>query len=65
MPESIGLAMRSLLCESFITLDGEPAKITGRLEPFATISALPDGPSYQWSWKSTLQIVRNCGNFKS
>lgn len=65
MPKSIGLAMRALLCESLITLDGEPAKITGRMEDYATISALPDGPSYQWSWDSALQIVRNCGNFKS
>ncbi len=65
MSNTVGLALRELICESQITLDGHPAKITGRLDDYATISALPDGPSYQWSWDSALRIVRNCGNFKS
>ncbi len=64
-PNDIGKSEKALLCESFVTLDGHPAKISGWSEPFATVTVLPDGPSYQWNWKTALRIVRENGRFNS
>lgn len=38
-------------------LNGKPAKITGRLLPYAYITALPDGPSYEFAWETVDYIM--------
>jgi hypothetical protein len=47
------------------TLDGKPARIQGRLNEFATVATLPDGPAYQWAWETVDRIMKAAGNFKS
>ena len=49
-----------------VTLDGIPAKVSGLKSDFATISALPDGPSFQFSWPATHRIIKeNSGQFRT
>lgn len=60
------LADRRALCEvDGVTLNGRPAVIRGAREGFATVSAIPDGESYQWSWDSVARIVDAGGRFTS
>jgi hypothetical protein len=40
-----------------ITLDGEPAKIMGAMEDFATVAIFPNGYGFQWSWEAVKRIV--------
>ncbi len=45
-------------------LDGSPAKVTGRLEPFATISPLnPQLATVVYSWHTVNRIMRRDQNF--
>lgn len=39
------------------TLDGKPARITGRLNEFATVATIPDGPSVEFSWQTVDRIM--------
>ena len=49
-----------------VTLNGQPAKITGFKNKFATVATLnPNGPAFEWSWETIARIVRAGGNFKS
>ena len=47
------------------TLDGRPARIVGRLNPFATVATLPDGPSYQFAWETVARVMAQGGVFKA
>lgn len=60
-----GLVTFTELCEATVTLDGRPAKIGGARNEFATVTALPDGPSYEWRWAAAAFIVARDGAFKS
>jgi len=54
------------LCDAVVTLDGQPAKITGYNKPFATVSYKSNGLGCEWSWITVLHIVTNKnGEFKS
>lgn len=59
------LAERRDLCDAEVTLDGKRAKISGYRNEFATVTALPGGPGYEWSWTSVAYIVARGGAFKS
>lgn len=48
-----------------VTLDGTPAVIGGIRNDYATVSALPHGASYEWSWPAVARIMSNGGNFVS
>jgi len=59
------LEQRRQLCEAAVTLDGRPAKISGAHNEYATVTALPDGPSYEWRWAAAAYIVAKDGAFRS
>ena len=46
-------------------LDGKPARIQGRLNGFATVATLLDGPAYEWAWETVDRIMKAGGNFTS
>jgi len=48
-----------------VTLDGQPARIMGYRNRFATVVTMPQGPSFDWSWEAIERIVQAGGNFKS
>ena len=46
-------------------LDGEMARIYGRLNKFATVAQI-DGPlALEWSWETVKKIIDNDGKFSS
>ncbi len=59
---------KTRLIETPVTLNGLPALISGRAEPFATVRTLtPAGKHHirgDWSWPTVARIVATGGNFK-
>lgn len=54
------------LCEAKVTLNGEPAKVSGYKNDFATITQIKSGLSAEWSWQTVEHIIKNKGGqFKS
>lgn len=47
------------------TLNGLPARVTGRLCDYATIAQLNSGLSAEWSWPAVERVMLTGGNFKS
>lgn len=64
MSENITIEQRRELCSAAVTLDGEPARITGAALPFAKVSTATNG-GYEWAWPTVARIVANGGAFKS
>lgn len=48
-----------------VTLDGTKAVIGGIRNDYATVSALPNGARYEWSWPAVARIMSNGGQFVS
>ena len=49
-----------------VTLDGEPAKIVGFLNDFATVATVDaGGSSFEWSWRAVARVVSRGGRFSS
>jgi len=47
------------------TLDGKPACIGGRLNPFASVGHI-DGPlTVEWAWETAKRIMDNDGKFST
>ena len=46
------------------TLDGHPAKITGRLLPFAIVGTHFGGLAAEYSWEAVVRIMAKGGDFK-
>ena len=47
------------------TLDGEPARIVGRLNPFATVAQVKGPLALEWSWEAVKRIMDNDRKFSS
>lgn len=48
------------------TLDGEPARIVGRLLPFAIVRTIRDGgPAFEYAWETVARVMENGGNFRA
>ena len=48
------------------TLDGEPARIVGRLLHFATVRTIRDGgPAFEYAWETVARVMENGGKFHS
>jgi len=48
------------------TLDGEPARVTGRLNRFATVKTIdPSGPIVEFSWEAVDRMMQVGGYFHS
>lgn len=52
-------------CSAQCTLNGKPAKITGSERTYATVTALPDGERYDWTWTAVYRILATGGRFVS
>lgn len=48
-----------------VTLDGEPAVITGAQNEFATIATLRGGRAAPWSWPAAERVVQAGGHFRT
>lgn len=48
-----------------ITLNGEPASISGIRNQFATVTQRTSGLSAEWSWEAAARICERDGAFKS
>jgi hypothetical protein len=44
-----------------VTLNGEPARISGSRLPFASVTQAKGGLSAEWSWESVEHVVTACG----
>ena len=47
------------------TLDGKPAKVMGRKNPFATVAILPDGYHCEFTWGQVDNVMVFGGRFMS
>lgn len=68
MPTHGGLedAQRQRLCETKVTLDGEPARIIGWSHPFATVSRSDGrGGRVEYAWLTVARVVEAGGAFQS
>ncbi len=64
------LSLRQVIADQWsgrpCTLDGQPAKITGRLQTFATVSCLtPYGPAVEFAWETVQRVMVSGGEFSS
>lgn len=62
---SILKAMREQWSGAHCVLDGKPALVAGRLEPFATIATVDGSQAIQFAWHTVNRIMRRDGQFKS
>lgn len=68
MPTHSGISedQRRALCETTVTLDGEPARISGWANPFAAVSRRDGkGGSVEFAWPTAARIVESGGAFQS
>lgn len=57
---------RRELCQERVTLDGQPATISGYRQPYATVRILTGAQyGHQWSWEAVERIVAKGGEFHS
>jgi hypothetical protein len=56
---------RYALCDASITLDGEPARISGAACDFAMVRLVRNGLGCEWAWETAARIVANGGDFRS
>jgi hypothetical protein len=65
-PTGTDPAARRAAVDSPCTLNGQPARITGYLNPYATVTDLRTGLSCQWAWETVHHILCNRdGRFQS
>lgn len=60
-----GLEERQRLCAIAVTLNGNPARITGTVNDFATVTDTKSGLSAEWSWYTVARVVEAGGRFFS
>lgn len=46
------------------TLNGKPATVLGRMQPFAVVVCYPDGERYEWSWETVDRIMSTTKEFR-
>ena len=63
--DDVSTDVRRELCKASVTLDGVKAIVCGVCNDYATVKALPNGASYEWSWQAVERIVANGGAFNS
>jgi hypothetical protein len=58
-------AWKRTLCDAAVTLNGEPAKITGVKNEFAYVRIIKSGLGCEWAWEIAGRIVAAGGDFRS
>lgn len=48
-----------------LRLNGLPARVTGYLNDFATVTQVASGLDAQWSWETAVRIATTHGRFES
>jgi hypothetical protein len=57
---------RRALCAAEVTLDGQPAKVSGARAGSAHVTAIPDGPAVELAWAEVARVVaEDDGRFTS
>jgi hypothetical protein len=56
---------RYALIDARVTLNGNPARISGARLDFARVTDTVTGLSCEWAWETVERIVANGGAFKS
>lgn len=56
---------RYALTAAKVTLNGQPAKVTGALNDYAKVTQIESGLSCEWAWETVARIVANGGRFFS
>lgn len=59
------LEERRALAAMPVTLDGEPAVISGVLCPFASVRQVRTGQGFDWNWDAVARVVAAGGDFRS
>jgi hypothetical protein len=52
---------QAALCATSVTLNGEPARITGAGQPFARVVQTRTGLGAEWAWVTVAHVVANHG----
>ncbi len=65
MPESMRRAIADRWTGERCYLDGAPAKVIGRLLPFARIVTNDGARSYEWAWQTVNTIMQRDRCFTS
>lgn len=56
---------RQTLCAAQVTLNGQPARVSGALRDFARVTDTRTGLSAEWSWAAVARVVAKGGAFQS
>jgi hypothetical protein len=56
---------RYALCGGGVTLNGQPATVTGAQHAFAMVRDVRSGLGCEWAWETVARIRANGGAFKS
>lgn len=62
---SVTLDTRHELCATPVTLNGNRARISGALLPFARVTDTTTRLSAEWAWETVARVVANGGRFES
>ena len=65
MPIYMPIERRRELAAAEVTLNGEPATISGVLNDFATVWQIPNGMKAEFAWQTVEHIINNGGNFRA
>lgn len=65
MPGHPTLDQRRELCAAKVTLNGQPATISGAMRDFAVVRDIKTGLGAEWAWVTVARIVANGGRFRS
>lgn len=65
MPIYMNEERKRELCEEDVRLNGEPARISGVRNEFATVCQYPHGLCVEFAWQTVERIVNNGGNFRA
>lgn len=65
MPTQLSTPEKLQLCTGPVTLNGEPAAVSGLYLPFAKVTSLVTGLSCEFSWQAVERIRAKDGAFSS
>lgn len=65
MPTEMSTPEKLRLCEGQVTLNGEPAQVSGLYMPFAKVTSLVTGLHCEFSWQAVARVRAKGGAFSS
>ena len=58
---ALTVEQRMALCREHVTLNGQPARVSGVALSFARVTQIGSGLSAEWSWATVEHVVRTKG----